>query len=152
MTKEEDESRRRSIDIENEMHEMHDLAMEIKKALEENEAINPKKKEDKESRDVDEFLKRQWSTDWDDREDGLWEMFYDNDQIEERGNIKDGKAVGLWESFHENGQLDERGNFKDGELNGLWEGFDEEGNLIYTEDWKDGELISENWIGSQSDD
>ena len=62
------------------------------------------------------------------------------------------KAVGLWEDFHENGQLGERGNFKDGELNGLWEGFDEEGNLIYTEDWKDGELISENWIGSQSDD
>ena len=33
-----------------------------------------------------------------------------------RGNYKDGKIYGLYELFHENGQLQEKGNIKDGEL------------------------------------
>lgn len=52
-----------------------------------------------------------------------------------------GKRHGLWELFYQNGQLKERGNFKDGyEKDGLWEWFDEDGNLTKTKTYRDGVL------------
>ena len=55
----------------------------------------------------------------------------------EKKTIKDG----LVETFYENGQLRDRVNFKDGKEDGPWECFDEDGNLIKTEEYEDGELI-----------
>jgi len=36
----------------------------------------------------------------------------------------------MWEGFYENGQLERRGNYKEGEQDGVWEYFDEDGKLI----------------------
>ena len=46
---------------------------------------------------------------------GIVEKFYDNGQLEEKGNYKDGERDGLTESYHENGQLSSRENYKDNE-------------------------------------
>ena len=48
--------------------------------------------------------------------DGPFETYYENGQLDERGNYKDGKEDGVWEKYYENGELEERDNWKDGEL------------------------------------
>ena len=55
------------------------------------------------------------------------ETFYENGQLEVRGNYVDGKEDGLWEWFYENGQLKTFINFVDGKRNGLNEDFYEDG-------------------------
>ena len=60
--------------------------------------------------------------------------YFENGQLEIKGNYKDGKRDGLWEGFHDNGQLKNRENYKDGKptsLNGLREYFDRNGNREY---------------------
>lgn len=44
-------------------------------------------------------------------------------------------ANGLYEAFYENGQLMEIGNYKDGEKEGIWKRFDDEGNAVETENF-----------------
>ena len=73
--------------------------------------------------------------------DGLVEEFYDDGQLESRGNYKNGKPVSLHETFYENGQTSVKGVYKNDLEDGIWKHFDEEGNLITIEEWKDGELI-----------
>ena len=51
-----------------------------------------------------------------------------------------GVQDGLWEGFYENGQLEYRGNYIDGEPDGLWEWFYEDGRLIETKTYRNGEL------------
>ena len=65
--------------------------------------------------------------------DGLIEEFYDNGQLERKGNYKDRKREGPWEWYYENGQLEERENYKNGIWNGSWEYFDEKGKLVESE-------------------
>ena len=48
--------------------------------------------------------------------DGLVEKFWDNGQLLERGNYKDGKKDGLWERYNEDGRLYKKENYKDGRL------------------------------------
>ena len=55
----------------------------------------------------------------------------------DKENIKDG----VIETFYDNGQLERRGNWKNWEQDGLWEYFDKDGNLTKTEEYKDGELV-----------
>ena len=43
---------------------------------------------------------------------GIIETFYENGQLERRGNYKDGKPEGLWERFYEYGQLKQKLNYK----------------------------------------
>ena len=72
------------------------------------------------------------------------EMFfnYENGQLQERRNYKDGKPDGLAEAYYENGKLDAKRNFKDGELDGLYEEYYENGQLKLKENYKDGILIN----------
>ena len=70
--------------------------------------------------------------------DGPYEDYYENGQLKEKGNLKDGKENGLWEFFYENGQLERRGNNKDGEMDGLWEFYQENGQLEFRSNYKDG--------------
>ncbi len=37
--------------------------------------------------------------------------------------------------YYENGNLQRRGNYKDGKQDGLWKRFDREGNLIETKEF-----------------
>ena len=70
---------------------------------------------------------------------GLYESFYENGQLDYRGNYKNGKKEGLWESYYTNGQFRRKENYKDGKLDGLWERFYENGQLLYRRNYKNGE-------------
>ena len=72
---------------------------------------------------------------------GSVEYYYENGQLESRGNLKDGKEDGLWEYYYENGELEDRGNYKDGKEDGLWEKYYENGELENRENYKDGEIV-----------
>ena len=45
---------------------------------------------------------------------GLQENYYDNGQLEFKGNYKDGEEDGLFEQYYKNGQLEYKKNYKDG--------------------------------------
>ena len=101
------------------------------------------------------------------QEEGLWEFFYENGNIEWRGTYKEGKMDGIagwfypngnisWrtpfkegkrdgieEKFFENGNIQRRTPYKEGKIDGIEEWFDEQGNIIRTRHWKDGKLIEE---------
>ena len=47
-----------------------------------------------------------------------------------------------YEKFYENGQLEQRGNYKNGKMDGLREYFDKNGNLTGTKEYKD-EVLQE---------
>jgi len=68
------------------------------------------------------------------KKDGLRENYYENGQLEERTNYKNGKPHGLSEEFYENGQLKIKENYKDGKTDGLGQKFDESGSLLFDED------------------
>ena len=63
---------------------------------------------------------------------------YKNDQLEFKGNFKDGKRDGLFEWYYKNGQLKKKQNFKDGEKDGLFEWYSENGQLERKRNYKDG--------------
>jgi hypothetical protein len=75
------------------------------------------------------------------QEEGLWEGFYENGNIEWRTPYKEGKEDGIEELFYENGNIEFRIPYKDGKADGIEECFDGQGNIIETYLWKDGELI-----------
>ena len=68
--------------------------------------------------------------------DGLIEEFYDNGQLERKGNYKDRKREGPWEWYYENGQLSQKGNYKNGELDGTWVMFKENGQIWVIETYR----------------
>ena len=72
------------------------------------------------------------------------EMFfnYENGQLEQKGNYKDGLEDGLFEMYYDNGQLKIKGNFKDGEKDGLFEEYYDNGQLERRANYKDGEIIN----------
>ena len=72
--------------------------------------------------------------------DGLEERYDENGQLQSKTNFKDGERDGLDEDYHDNGQLVSKENYKDGELDGLEERYDENGQLEYKGNYKDGEL------------
>ena len=49
---------------------------------------------------------------------GEWEGYYDNGELESKGNYKDGKRDGYWEDYWDNGQLESKGNFVDNKKDG----------------------------------
>ena len=69
-----------------------------------------------------------------------YEKFYENGQLEQRGNLKNKEPDGLWEWFHKNGQLEQRRTYNNGEMDGLWEGYYENGQLQLRGNYKNGKL------------
>ena len=74
--------------------------------------------------------------------DGLWEWFHKNGQLELRRTYNNGEMNGLWESYYENGQPQLRGNYKNGKMEGLREYFDKDGSLTGAKEYKD-EVLQE---------
>ena len=70
--------------------------------------------------------------------------YYDNGNVSMKGqkNSK-GQREGIWELFYENGNIERRTPYKEGKRDGIEECFDEQGNIIKTQLWKDGKLIKE---------
>ena len=71
---------------------------------------------------------------------GPWENYYENGQLESRGEYVNGN--GVRETYRRNGQLWRRDEFVDGKRNGLFENYYENGQLRKREVWEDGELVS----------
>jgi antitoxin component YwqK of YwqJK toxin-antitoxin module len=74
----------------------------------------------------------------DGKKTGIWEFYYDNGQLEERGSFKDGKKEGYWEEYWDNGQLHSKGLFKNGKLEGYWESYYGNGQLRSKDQFKNG--------------
>jgi antitoxin component YwqK of YwqJK toxin-antitoxin module len=45
---------------------------------------------------------------------------YENEQLIEKGMLKNGKRDGVWQSFNSNGNLTVEATFVNGEKNGIW--------------------------------
>jgi antitoxin component YwqK of YwqJK toxin-antitoxin module len=75
------------------------------------------------------------------QEEGIWEFFWMNGNIEWRGTFKRGKIDGIVEMFYKNGNILCRTPFKEGKMDGVREWFDKRGNITETRHWKDGEVI-----------
>ena len=69
-----------------------------------------------------------------------YEKFYENGQLEQKGNVKNKEPDGLWEWFHKNGQLEQRRTYNNGEMEGLWEGYYKNGQLQLRGNFKNGKL------------
>jgi antitoxin component YwqK of YwqJK toxin-antitoxin module len=77
------------------------------------------------------------------QEEGIWEYFYENGNIERRTPYKEGKMDGVREWFYKNGNILCRTPYKEGKAGGIAEWFDEQGNITRTILWKNGKLIEE---------
>ena len=100
--------------------------------------------------------------------DGVFEVYYDNNQLYIRGNYTEGIPVSLWEYFydsgllkrkthfnnegveeghfeeyHENGKLAFRGYYKNAKWDGLFETFYENGQISTRESFKDGQPLGD---------
>jgi antitoxin component YwqK of YwqJK toxin-antitoxin module len=71
-------------------------------------------------------------------------MYHNNGNVWIKGqrNSK-GQEEGIWEEFYENGNIECRIPYKEDKRDGIMEWFDEQGNITLTRLWKDGKLIEE---------
>jgi antitoxin component YwqK of YwqJK toxin-antitoxin module len=58
--------------------------------------------------------------------------------------LQNGERHGIWEYYFINGQLREKGNYKNGKMDGDWIGFSVNGNINeeYTGNFKDGVKVN----------
>ena len=73
--------------------------------------------------------------------EGIWEMFYDNGNIQCRTPYKGGKMNGIEEWFYPSGNIYRRTPYKEGKVDGIDEWFCPSGNIIKHHVWKEGVLI-----------
>ena len=57
-------------------------------------------------------------------------LYYENGQIKEEKNYKDGKKDGKWIWYYKNGRIKFENNYKDGELNGKMTSYFENGQKM----------------------
>ena len=71
-------------------------------------------------------------------EDGPYEYYYDNGQLESKTTYKNGELDGPVEEYHDNGQLESKTTYKNGELDGPTEYYYFDGQLEVKRTYKDG--------------
>ena len=77
---------------------------------------------------LDDFLDGFLSCEYvNEKENGIWKVYYDNGQLEKEGNVIDGKEDGTWKYFYKTSELQSEGNYNNGKRNGVWFGFHENG-------------------------
>jgi antitoxin component YwqK of YwqJK toxin-antitoxin module len=70
--------------------------------------------------------------------------YHPNGNIRVKGQKNSvGQREGLWEWFYEKENILWRTSYKEGKVDGIEECFDEQGNITETRHWKDGKLIEE---------
>ena len=65
---------------------------------------------------------------------GKWQYFYESGQMESEGNFVDDLPEGEWKWYYRSGDIREQGSFKGGKRVGVWKQFDESGNVIEEEE------------------
>jgi len=83
----------------------------------------------------------------DGKPEGLQTLWYQNGQKKEEANFKDGKLDGLVTWWYQNGQKSQEQNWKDDKKNGLEIEWDQNGQKEEEENWKDGKKdgLSTEW-------
>lgn len=69
---------------------------------------------------------------------GLYESYYENGQLECRGEFERNVLKGYWSYFHENGQLREAGEYKGGQRQGHWTSYYANGLRACESHWVNG--------------
>jgi hypothetical protein len=77
----------------------------------------------------------------DGKQDGLLEKYYSNGQLWSRQNFKNGKQDGLLEDYYRKGQLFKRGKYNDDTKEGLWEKFYDNGQVEFERTYIEGKII-----------
>ncbi len=77
---------------------------------------------------------------------GKWQYFYETGQIESEGNFVDNSPVGEWKWYYRSGELREQGIIEGGRRTGLWQQFDTSGNLI-----EEVEFFESDSLGTKTD-
>ena len=77
----------------------------------------------------------------DGKQEGEHLYYYENGQLESKWNYNDGKKEGEYLYYDDDGQLAIKGHFKDGQEEGEWLFYLENGLLEYTDIYINGELI-----------
>ena len=61
---------------------------------------------------------------------GKWQYFYESGEIESEGYFVNNQPEGKWVWYFRSGELKEEGEFKQGRRVGKWKNFDENGNVM----------------------
>lgn len=69
---------------------------------------------------------------------GHYESFYENGQVQSRGEFVRGVAVGYWSYYHDNGQLRETGELNNGARQGIWTSYYPDGLRECESHWAGG--------------
>ena len=68
---------------------------------------------------------------------GSYKHYYENGQLVEEWNYKDGVPDGKFSLYYQNGQKQQEGQIYNGLKSGIWRYYDEQGNLVKEVDFKD---------------
>jgi hypothetical protein len=70
--------------------------------------------------------------------------YYSNGNVSIKGQLNSkGQEEGLWEWFYPNGNIEWRTPYKEGKMDGIEERFDKQGNIKWRIPYKEGKLIEE---------
>ena len=69
---------------------------------------------------------------------GSFKTFYQNGNLEMKGQIENNKNTGKWSYYFEDGTLESEGNFEDDLVEGKWVWYYPSGKLKETADYKNG--------------
>jgi uncharacterized protein len=75
-----------------------------------------------------------------DKRDGIWTWYFENGQIKEKSNYIDGTINGLSEWFYENGNIETRGQTIADKREGIWESYYENGKVEIVLNFINGEI------------
>jgi hypothetical protein len=79
----------------------------------------------------------------DGRKQGYWEEYYDNGQLDTKGNYINDEKDGYWEWYYSNGDPECKGSYKNGKGEGTWRFYDKNDGLKRKSIYKNGEKIKE---------
>jgi antitoxin component YwqK of YwqJK toxin-antitoxin module len=65
----------------------------------------------------------------DNKNEGIWSYYYENGQLESRGNFRNDLPHGKWQWFYSDGTLKAEGCYVDGHQEGEWKAYNEQGAL-----------------------
>ena len=78
--------------------------------------------------------------------DGIFQLFYKNNQLKQEYNYKNGKKNGNGKEYYTNGQLKEEGNWENGKKFGLFKKYHTNGQLKEEGNWENGKLHGGDFI------
>ena len=71
---------------------------------------------------------------------GYWEEYWDNGDLETKGNYINGLRNGYWENYYVNGIINSKGNYLNGKRNGYWEDYYYDGDIVSKRNYFNGKF------------